>query len=80
MELSWQSTYLACKKPVQYPAPNKPDIEAHNSNPRTQEVEVRGSEIQGHSKIPSEFKAMLGCVRSCLQRKVNNFMTITEMS
>ena len=72
VELSWSSTYLACKKPVQYPAPNKPDIEAHICNPRTQEVEVGGSDIQGHSKIHNEFKAMLGYMRSCLQRKVNS--------
>lgn len=69
-----------CKKPVQYPAPNKPDIEAHICNLRTQGVEVGGSEIQGHSKIHSEFKGMLGYMRSCLQRKVSSFMTITEMS
>ena len=41
-------------------------------NPRTGEVETRGSEVQGHSRLLSEFEANLGYLRPYLKKQKQN--------
>lgn len=59
MEFSQYSIFPACTKLwVKHPALHKLGMAVHNCNPSTWEIDTRGSGVQGHSQLHSEFKAL----------------------
>lgn len=55
------------------PNTREPGMVVHTQNPTTEEVEVGGSKIQGHSWLHSKFKASLGYKRLPKSKQINQF-------
>ena len=68
MWLSWYRAFVGCEEALgSIWVPHRLGVEAHPCNSSTQKIEVRGSEVQGHSQLRGEFEANLGYMRPCLK-------------
>lgn len=69
MQLSWQSTCLACVKPGVHPQARINSVQrcVQACDPLTREAEAGGLEIQGYSQLYSIFRATLGCMKPYLR-------------
>lgn len=61
---------------VRSSAQHKPGLGVYTYNPRNEDMEAGGSEVQGDPQVHREFEARVKCMSPCLKRTTNNIWAL----